>query len=822
VTDFFGASVSGLVGRMLPRRWLWLAVAAGIVGLLAWGGSGLELDEDLAAFLPLDDPKVAEELRILRAFRGLETLRVDLGTSDPSRLGTAARAFEAELVSPLVSRVVTGPPLEAGLALEDLARRSLPSLVDGEAVAAICSRLSSDEALDDLLARHVLALNGLEGAFVKDHVRRDPLGLEAPFFENLRSLGQGFGGTRLDAGRIVSADGRDALFFIEPSMPSSRTEETERLLDLLERARARASAAAGEPVRLLVAGGHRAAVENKRAIRRDAWLTSLVSFAAMLLVYALVLPRRWLIPLTAVPLAAGAVTGAALTRAILGRVSAIAVGFGGILLGLADDFVIILYYCYETRSREGDPEPRTAAVRSVARPLVAAGAAIAGAFAALAVSGFPGQRDLAVFAVTSLGGTLAFTLLVQPLLLPRGRSSRPLPDSGKLVRALARPIERRRGLALALAAILTGALGLEARRLRFEDDPRAIDGSSSAARAAEDEIARRFADERGLVLVVARGSDVEAALASNETVASALEQLRSAGRVESVASVAPLLPSVATQERRRREWRAFWTDERRREIAERLARLGPKHHFAARAFEPFLERIGSSGEPIDARALVRGPLGALLGTRIAEADRGAFALTLVRPARGGGEGDLTWVSELERSTGAIAGSRLGFARELIAIIRGRLWACGALGLVVMLAVLVPALSSPRLVAAAAVALVAGLVWSLGVLALTGTPINAVDFLIPVLVLGLSVDYAIFLASGYAISGDRRPEARLEEARGAVAASGVTTLAGMASLLLAEHPAVFTVGLVALLGTAVSLGAVFVIVPALLGDPDEKR
>lgn len=831
--DRFGALVAALVGRLLERRKLSLLAAALVVGALALVGRRLELDEDLAAFLPLDDPRIQEQLSALRAFRGLDTLRVDLSVGDPAATGSAseteraslhaaAAAFEAALdptVAPLISRVASGPSPGALAALEDLVRRSLPSLVEPDAVERTLARFDSDEAVDALLAQHVLTLNGLEGPFVKEHVRRDPLGLESDLFASLASLGTHFGGARLENGRIVSADDRHALLVVEPSVPSSRTEDAERVLALLGTATAKAREAAGVPVSAVFVGGHRSSVENARAIKRDAWLTSLVSLAAMLVVYAWVFPRRWLIPLTALPLAAGGVIGTAVTQLVLGRVSAIALGFGGILLGLADDFIVLLYSCFETRSleraRRGEgPDPRLEAVGRVARPLVAAGAAIAAAFLALAVSGLRGQRDLAVFATASLAGTLLATLLVHPLVLPEGASPRPLRDTAAPLRAFVRAVERRRGLALVLALVATLALGLAALRLRFADDPRAIDGSSREARAAEDTLARDFGDQRGASLVIARGTDLDAALEQREKALVRLESLVREGRLASVLRLPPLCPTRATQERRRAGWRATFTPERRAAFAERFARLAPRHHFSARAFEPFFARLATDGDPVDVLALAKGPLADLLPRIVVDAS-GARALSLAFPVPGSAP-DAAWPRDLERETGVLVGTFSGLARDLVAAIRARLWRCGALAGAVVLAILLPALGSARRTLAAALALTVGLVWSLGLLALLGAALNPVNFLIPVLVFGLAVDDAILLATAHAATAEQASGVLESEAHAGVFASSATTLAGIASLLLASHPAVFSVGLVALVGTAATFLATVVVIPALLG------
>ena len=83
-----------------------------------------------------------------------------------------------------------------------------------------------------------------------------------------------------------------------------------------------------------------------------------------------------------------------------------------------------------------------------------------------------------------------------------------------------------------------------------------------------------------------------------------------------------------------------------------------------------------------------------------------------------------------------------------------------------------------------------------------------------LTFGLSVDYVLFLVSGY-LQPTGVTTDEVEQAQGAVVASSATTLAGMASLLLAKHPALRSVGVVALVGTASSLAAIFLVTPSLL-------
>lgn len=813
----FGPALAGLVRALRARRGATLVFVVALTALLALRGQRLRLDEDLLAFLPQDDPKISEHARTFKAFKALDTLRVDLGPAkDRERLAAAAASFERDLaVSPLISRVFSGVTPERGadiaFAMLKLAERSLPLLVGPDEIASVVSRCSTDEALDEKLRDAFVTLNSMESPGAKGPILRDPLGIEGAFWKHVQSLQSAAQGARLENGRIVSTDGQHVLFLVEPKSRASRTADAEEVLALIE------SATRTAGVEVAYAGGHRGAPENARTIKRDAWLSSIVSLACMLLVYGLIFPRRWVIPLTVLPLAFGGIFGLAACQAILGTVSAIAVGFGGILLGLADDFIVHLYYFYEVRARDGHPEPAVSAVERVAIPTLAAGASIAAAFVSLAISGFPGQRDLAVFATTSLAGTIAFCLLIQPLLLPSTKAPRPLPRAGGPVRILIGFVERHEKLVLGLVALATVALAVAAIHprigVRFEDDPRAIEWRSAETKADDAELNARWGDPSGLGLVVARGATLEAALEQDDRAYERLTALREAGVLQGVSSIAPLLPAKSTQTARASAWRALWPEEARAKVRERIVRLGRAHRFTPRAFEPFFERLERDAEPVDAEALLAGPLRELVDSRIKRDEKGWLVVTFVRLSATEGDERLAWAAGFERETGALVTTGRTFAKAIGSLIREKLVTCGALGFLVVLALLVPALRRPKHVLAAALPLLLGLVWSAGIFALTGTKLNLINFLIPVLTFGLSVDYVLFLASGYLEEAPAPDE--VEQAQGAVVASSATTLAGMASLLLAKHPALWSVGVVALVGTASSVLAIFLVTPSLL-------
>jgi predicted exporter len=89
----------------------------------------------------------------------------------------------------------------------------------------------------------------------------------------------------------------------------------------------------------------------------------------------------------------------------------------------------------------------------------------------------------------------------------------------------------------------------------------------------------------------------------------------------------------------------------------------------------------------------------------------------------------------------------------------------------------------------------------------GIKINLFNIIATVLIIGICVDYGIFMVSradGEADSATSR----------AVLVSGLTTIAGFGVLALAKHPALQSLGLTVLLGFGAAVPAALFVIPAL--------
>ncbi|PLX85247.1 MAG: hypothetical protein C0617_04995 [Desulfuromonas sp.] len=133
-----------------------------------------------------------------------------------------------------------------------------------------------------------------------------------------------------------------------------------------------------------------------------------------------------------------------------------------------------------------------------------------------------------------------------------------------------------------------------------------------------------------------------------------------------------------------------------------------------------------------------------------------------------------------------------------------------LACLVVTALLALLFRSPGKVALALLPVATGLIFMSGAMGLLGLEFNLFNIVATILVVGLGVDYGIFMvckvSEGFDHATDR-----------AVLVSGLTTLAGFGALALASHPAMHSIGVTVLFGVGSALPAALLVVPALAGS-----
>jgi predicted RND superfamily exporter protein len=133
---------------------------------------------------------------------------------------------------------------------------------------------------------------------------------------------------------------------------------------------------------------------------------------------------------------------------------------------------------------------------------------------------------------------------------------------------------------------------------------------------------------------------------------------------------------------------------------------------------------------------------------------------------------------------------------------------------VVFAVMVITFRSFRYAVLAAVPLLAGMIWMLGIYPLLGLKLNMINIAVIPLVIGMGIDFGIHIVHRFRVERDL--ETVYQFTGKAVFLSALTTMIGFGSLaLIGSFPSIASIGAVLFLGIATCLIATLVLLPALL-------
>ena len=214
------------------------------------------------------------------------------------------------------------------------------------------------QGMDSLLTREHLTrqmqanrrdLTSPVGSLMPELILTDPIGLRNLLGAQLASMsgGNSTGGYKIVDGHIFVPDSTVCLAFLTPMYSATNTGQGSALFDTLNELITQFSVSHPE-VRIGYHGTPASGYYNARQIKSD--LTGTITGALVLvLLFIAVCFRRWdTIPLLLLPVAFGALFGLAVMYFVKGQFSLLALGIGGVILGVALSYAlhVMTHYKY--------------------------------------------------------------------------------------------------------------------------------------------------------------------------------------------------------------------------------------------------------------------------------------------------------------------------------------------------------------------------------------------------------------------------------------------------------------------------------------------
>lgn len=766
-----------------------------LVCVSLWGVSRLSFDENVTGFFASD-----EALSAPSGLKMADRIIVSISGDDTDDMTRAADLIRDE-ISPWIesgdASLVTGNDRQsfidegAGFIYDHL-----PIYMDDEDYKRVDSLLTEENVRSSVAKAAALVKFPFANP-ASNIIKNDPLNIGTPLLRMYMRFGDG-NSWREQSGYFFTPDMRSLLMLIEPSHGMGDTGANDDLVSAIESAVHKVEQ---DGVKVGLMGGPVIAVHNARQIKKDALLTLGVALIVIMLVISLAFRSRWAVPLILLPPVFGALAALGVIGFTKETVSAISVGVGAVVMGVALSYSI---HVVSHRCTQSDPRK---IISELAAPLTIGCFTTIGAFVALMFTKSPLLRDMGLFASLTLVGTTLFSLVYFPHMLGRMKSGNP----GRLLkwvdRANAYPLHDNK-LVVAFVAVIVLLCLFVYRDVKFNEDMSAICYMPDEIVQAEASLEDVIENEDGHVYMVTSSDDLESACGSYSRLCRLCSDLEDEGKIASLVSIEDFIVPEDVQIQKIQKWNEFWAC--RAEGALDMVRAAAvSAGLSSDAFAGFDRMLSREYEVcgFGAEEICDVPL---LSDWITYSDGKVSILTRISVD----DADKTYVYEAVEKTAETTVLDAGYMSEkmvadTVADFNYLLWICAALVFFALL------LSYGRLELAVITFAPMCISWViiLGLMAVLDIRFNVVNIILASFIFGLGDDFSIFIMDGL-IDEYKTGRKTLGVHKTAILFSAFTAVAGLGAMMLARHPALKSIGLISVLGLSVVVLVSYTVQPFL--------
>ncbi len=784
------------------RGVMWMVLMTLIV-VMGVGTMRLSYDEDITNFFPEEQQDLSRQLSSLKESNRLVVFvnGVDDVAADEYDLIDGAEALiEAlERDSIFCNEVKITSRVDDSMveSMIEFIYAHLPSLLSDSDFERMDS-LTSESVVGQKMEENFERLTSVMGGYIGDYIYRDPLGLGANSLKMLEVMGGSFDYNLVD-GYILSSDNSSLMLYIDPLEGSSHAEIVKRLEAIIKEFNGSSTV-----VEVDYFGAPAVAYYNARQIKFDSMVTLNIAIIIVVIFILVAFAHRRNVLLILSPVIFGVLFSLSLVSLIQGSISLIAVGSGSIIFGLAFSYAIHFI------SHAEHSVDINSVIKELVYPLTVGSITTIGAFVGLLFTSSKLLQDFGLFASLSLIGTTLFSLLFLPQFVKIGGGERRSNRLLELIdRVVGRVHEGNRVLVWSIV-LFTAISAIFFCRVNFDSDMMNLNYNPPHLSEAEARLNRFSGKVEGLsnVVLLSSASSVEEAIESYGGLIGSLDSLQEGGAVCSYSSIAPYIVSSAEQRRRIERWQAFWSEERREIVAAQISRSEELLGFERGAFSNFEEIITQEYRPINYGA--DGEFIELFPEWINVSDSLTTIISQMQLSNGDKE---AVYSVLSSNKNVIAADRAYFATLMARDVSDNFYLVLYISGLLIFIVLLISYGRLELTLISFTPMAIAWIIIVGLMNIFGVEFNIVTIILSTFIFGIGDDFSIFVMDG--LQGHYRDGSGvLSHHKRAIFISAISLIVGMGALIFARHPAMYSLGLVSLIGMAVVVLVSYTISPLI--------
>jgi uncharacterized protein len=768
-------------------------MVVGILGLIIlvslFGLIFVQYNNNIETMLPMDE-QVQQSMRFLRESNFSDKLVISLKLNDPVHttgdLILATDQLAASINSPLVKQVTSG--INSGNFMPEMIffLQYLPQLTDSDSLVKLKNQITPQGIKERLAFIYHQSLTP-QSSFLMPFLRSDPLNLSAGLFSNIEKLSRASGyDVTINHGHFLSQDSRSALLIVKTSVLLTEGFGSRKIVDYLkDKLRA-----LPDYIKADIIAGHMHTVKNEETIKNDIRLTTGIAALGFILIFLLLFKDWRALIIFAMPLGAVLIT-TVVTFLIFKSLSYFVIGLSTVIAGITVDYGIYVYMAVRKAGNTLET------LKKIRLPMVFGTLTTISVFVVFFFSSVTGYHQLAFFSNFTIILCLGFALFILPHFIKQDNSP-------------TKPVEEFAGakshskatdylwLAGWVALIIT--MLIFASRLKFNNDINQFDAAGKEITKSEEEFRKNWGNRTLPAVFVVSADSLQNAYEINDAV---YRQAIAAIGKENFTSLALIWPGILKRRENLEAWEKFWDPEEKDKFKQLLNEQGAVYDFSDDAFAPF-NRIIENPAPAEIE-----PQGLAFFEQLKEqfllSKGDHYQVLSFFPDQ---EEYIQKLSVIKKSyPSSFLVSRNNFSRQVSQALTNEFIFLFSLAVLATIGLMAFLLKNLRLTLLAIVPIITALALTAGITNLAGLSLNIPSVIAAMVVVGLVSDYGIFMVY----------YCKYKYKTGTIAAvtlAALTTLVGAGVLLFAQHPVLFSVGVIMTSGVLVGYLSSMLIIPAL--------
>ena len=562
-----------------------------IFGFSAYLITKIKFEEDITRMLPSDE-NIQRISEVSQNINFMDKLVINFSLADTTQtnpqkliecadyLNVMLQKYQPDLIKNINYQVSDQVMNE----VYNVFYNNLPIFLEEKDYLKIDSLLDK-RSIDNKLRNNFKTLISPASMVMKQFVIKDPLHFTPIILNRLNSF-QINDNYEVYHSRIFTRDKKNLSLFLTSAHPSGETQKNSELISEIEQSIDSLENQFNNEIIIQYYGAAAVAVGNANQIKKDIKLTVSIAIIILLVFMSLFFRKKSIFMILFLPAVFGGSLSLAILFLIKGKISAISLGIGSVLLGITVDYSLHLFTHYRSVGNV------KRVLKDISTPVLMSTLTTASAFLCLLFVSSEALRDLGLFAAISVIVAALFSLIVLPHFLRKTdyEKNQIKIQKSSIEKITAYPYEKNKYLIIGIIAFTIISLFFSGKT-SFDGDMDKMSYLSPELKDAENSLNEIANVTLKSVYLISTGNNLQEALTNNESAISRLEKLKADGFINQYTNVSTVLISNSLQNERIQKWNLFWTEDKVNKLNKNLLQTGEKYKFKENAFSSFFQLL---------------------------------------------------------------------------------------------------------------------------------------------------------------------------------------------------------------------------------------